>query len=124
MISLNSNTIQEDNCFDIPDSYPFCLNDGYILPTDNTGYVYCLVSRAHLDHIYIGQTKCICQRLIQHNSDTGSLSTENIRYRPWAVAAYICGLGHMTKIERMSLEQRWKNLVQNLQIHGHYDSSS
>ena len=124
MISLNSNTIQEENIFNISDSYPFHLNDGAVLPTDNTGYVYCLISKEHRDHIYIGETKNLCQRLIQHNSGSGSLSTENIRYRPWAVAAYICGLGHMTKVERMGLERRWKMHVQNLRISGHHESIS
>ena len=67
-----------------------------------------MVSEKYRDQIYIGQTACLCQRLIQHNSGSGSLSTENIRFRPWAVAAYICGLGHMSTVERMGLEQRWK----------------
>ena len=124
MISLNSTSIQEQNNFDLTESYPFCLNDGSVLPTDNTGYVYCLVSKQHRDHIYIGQTKCLSQRLMQHNSGSGSLSTENIKYRPWAVAAYICGLGHMSKIERMSLESRWKVHVQNLRVSGHHESIS
>ena len=124
MISLNSTNIQEQHIFDVFDSYPFCLNDGAILPTDSTGFVYCLVSREHRDHIYIGETKCLTQRLIQHNSGSGSLSTENIKYRPWGVAAYICGLGHMSKVERMGLEQRWKLHVQQLQTRGQNDSLS
>ena len=57
MISLNSTNIQEQHIFGVFDSYPFCLNDGAILPTDSTGFVYCLVSREHCDHIYIGKTK-------------------------------------------------------------------
>ena len=124
MISLNSNSLQEQNNFDLTESYPFCLNDGAVLPTDNTGYVYCLVSKEQRGHIYIGETKCLSQRLMKHNSGSGSLSTENLKYRPWAVAAYICGLGHMTKVERMSLERRWKVHVQNLRISGHYESIS
>ena len=57
-------------------------------------------------------------------SGSGSSSTNNIRYRPWAVAAYICGLGHMSKIERMGLERRWKLLVEDLQRRGHHESFS
>ena len=73
--------------------------------------IYCLISRHNMDLIYIGQTKCLTQRLINHNSGHGSISTENLIDRPWAVAAYICGLAHMSTIERMSLERRWKLLV-------------
>ena len=91
MISLNSSSIQDQSVFDLPESYPFSLNDGAILPTDRTGYVYCLVSRNHRGHIYIGETECISQRQLDHKSGSGSISTENIRYRPWAVAyIYIC----------------------------------
>ena len=124
MISVNLTSTQEQNIIDICETYPFNLNDGAILPTDSTGYVYCLVSKNCRDHIYIGETKCLCQRLIQHNSGSGSLSTDNIRYRPWAVAAYICGLGHMTKVERMGLEQRWKLYVQELQARGQQETLS
>ena len=103
LILLNTNAVQEQNTLELCNSYPFCLNDGTILPTDSTGFVYCLISKKYFDHIYIGTTKSISQRLIQHNSGTGSSSTQNIRYRPWAVAAYICGLGHMSIAERMTL---------------------
>jgi len=71
-----------------------------------------------MSEIYIGQTKCLSQRLMQHNSGHGSSGTEDIRLRPWGVAAYICGLSHMTKVDRMSLERRWKTLIQQLQMHG------
>ena len=58
----------------------------------------------HTDKIYIGETKCLAQRLAQHNSGNGARGTVNTRDIPWGVAAYICGLSHMTTIERMSLE--------------------
>ena len=77
MISLNSSSIQQQSVFGLPEFYPFCLNDGAILPTDSTGFVYCLVSKNNPDYIYIGETKCLTQRLIQHNSGSGSSSTNN-----------------------------------------------
>ena len=36
MISLNSSSIQQQSVFGLPESYPFCLNDGAILPTGST----------------------------------------------------------------------------------------
>ena len=52
MISVNSTSTQERNIVDMRETYPFNFNDGAILPTDSTGYVYCLVSKNCCDHIY------------------------------------------------------------------------
>ena len=54
--SENNNTNQ--NALDYPTAYPFRLGDGNNIPTDNTGYVYCLVSVRNKDTIYISQTEC------------------------------------------------------------------
>ena len=125
VITINSLNDRDDrNVIDYPAVYPFRLNDGVQLPTDTTGFIYCLVSRRYTEEIYIGQTECLCQRYLQHNQGTGSISTENIRLRPWAVAAYICGLNGMSKRDRMSLEGRWKWKVQELQHRGYNDSFS
>ena len=125
LISDNSeNNNMNQNTLDYPSAYPFRLGDGNNIPTDNTGYVYCLVSVRNKDRIYIGQTECLAQRLIQHNSGAGSRSTEDIQYRPWAVGSYICGLSHLNRIERMSLERQWKIFVQNLRLRGRDDSFS
>ena len=77
-----------------------------------------------LKKIYIRGTKCISLRLIQHNSGAGSKSTDNVRYRPWAVAAFICGLAHMNRQERMSMERRWKIHVEEMKQQGQQDSWS
>ena len=124
MITINMahHHSEENSSFDYPSNYPFQLINGNVLPTDNTGYVYCLVSTKYFEKIYIGETKCISQRLIQHNSGTGSLSTENIRYRPWAVASFICGLAHMNRQERMGMERRWKIHVEEMQQRGQQNS--
>ena len=53
--------------------------------------------------------------LLQHNSASGSSSTNNIRHQPWAVAAYIC-----SKVERMGLQQRCKLYEEHLQRRGHH----
>ena len=62
--------------------------------------------------------------MINHNSSHGSYSTNGIQKRPWAVAAYICGLSHLSRIDRLSLERRWKNIVEDLKIRGYNDTLS
>ena len=122
IISINPNEGQENHAlFDYSTVYPFRLNDGQVLPTDRTGFVYCLISKKYHDQIYIGETSCLTQRLIQHNSGSGSRSTANIRYRPWAVSAFICCMSHMTKAERMSIENRWKIMIQDMIRQGRDD---
>ena len=50
---------------------------------------------------------------------SGAQDTADIRFRPWGVAAYICGLSHMNMSERISLERQWKVLVEDLLRRGH-----
>ena len=105
MITINDlNDRDDQNEFDYPTVYPFRLNDGVQLPTDTTGFIYCLVSRRYTEEIYIGETKCLCQQYLQHDQGTGSFSTENVRLRPRAVVAYICGLNGMSKSKNYNVE--------------------
>ena len=121
----NNDAVSNDtNFFDYPVNYPFRLSDGNIIPTDTTGFVYCLVSTRNNNLVYIGQTTCLSQRLIQHNSGRGSQSTHDISNRPWAKASYICGLSHMNTIHRMSLERKWKSHIEDLRLRGYNDSYS
>lgn len=87
--------------------YPFRISDADY-PSDNSGYVYCLVSRRNKDFTYIGQTENLKQRHRQHNAGSASIGTANLYNRPYAVAAYISGLAHLSKSERMSLEAQWR----------------
>ena len=103
--------------FDYPEVYPFRLCD-ISLPPDTTGFVYFLVSKRDMNNVYIGQTLCLAQRPPQHNNGSGAQGTTDIKLRPWGVAAYICGLSHMNTSERMSLERRWKILVEELHRRG------
>ena len=122
MISINPSEDQDNHAsFDYSSVYPFRLNDSQVLPTDRTGFVYCLISKKYHDQIYIGQTSCLSQRLIQHNSGSGSSTTANIQFRPWAVSAFICCLSHMNRAERMSIENRWKIMIQDMIIQGRDD---
>ena len=78
------------------------------LPTDSTGYVYMLVSVRDFDRDYVGQTENIVRRFDEHQRGYGARATSNPYYRPYCVAAYICGLSHMDKTQRESLERQWK----------------
>ena len=124
VISINGNEAGPNQCvFDYPQVYPFRQIDGD-LPSDTTGYSYCLVSKPNPHRIYIGQTQCLTQRFLQHQSGTGSQGTHDPRDRPWAMGAYICGLSHMKTMERMSLERSWKEEVQSMQMRGQDESYS
>ena len=59
---------------------------------------------------------------MQHNSRHGSSGTEDVRLRPWGVDAHTCGSSDMKKVDRTSLECRWKMLMQQLQTHGRNDA--
>ena len=48
-INLVQNYSEENSLFDYSSNYPFRLIDGNVLPTDNTGYVYCLVSKRYFE---------------------------------------------------------------------------
>ena len=115
MITINKDDNDQNNySIDYNEVYPFRITDGDIIPTDRTGYIYCLISKQYHDEIYIGQTQCLSQQLINHNSGHGSYSTNSIQKRPWDVAACICGLSHLSRIDRLSIESRWKDLIEDL----------
>jgi len=78
------------------------------LPSDSTGFVYMLVSVKDCSRTYVGQTENISKRLYQHNKGWGAVGTADPQYRPYAVAAYICGMGHMERVEREGIEKKWK----------------
>jgi predicted GIY-YIG superfamily endonuclease len=93
-----------------PEAYPFRISD-MSLPDDDSGFVYFLVLVRDCGRTYIGQTTSISQRLKKHNSGWGAKGTAEPQYRPYAVAAYICGLSHMDKRGREGLEHKWKEHI-------------
>ena len=90
-----------------PSMYPYRISD-ISLPSDSTGFVYMLVSVKDCSRTYVGQTENISKRLYQHNKGWGAVGTADPQYRPYAVAAYICGMGHMNRVEREGIEKKWK----------------
>ena len=70
-------------------SFPYRIYDT-IIPQHNTGYVYMLISVRDNNFTYIGKTFSIRKRIQQHESGFGSVSTESLHLRPYALFAYIC----------------------------------
>ena len=106
-INSNDGNIRSQSELNIGRSYPFRVMES-TLPSDNTGFIYILVSRSNRRFTYIGQTINLNQRFRDHNTGHGAIGTANPEDRPFAVAAYISGLGKYSKQERMSLEEQWK----------------
>ncbi len=100
---------------DIPRNFPFRVCDAF-LPTDDTGFVYILISLRDESFTYIGETDSIVNRLRNHNSGHGAIGTANPADRPFAVAAYISGLAHYDRRQRMSLENQWRYFRNNLDV--------
>ena len=54
IITVNrQNTQRDETVFDYARVYPFCVGDGNPIPTDTTGFVYCLISCRDMSEIYI-----------------------------------------------------------------------
>jgi hypothetical protein len=77
-----------------------------LLPTDCLGYVYLLVSLKDLSVTYIGSTKNIAMRFNRHNSGIASQQTNDARYKPWGLLAYITGFGGDHQ-QYNNLENEW-----------------
>ena len=88
------------------DEHPFLLQDVEI-PHCNTGFVYMIVSTRDPNFTYIGTTRNLHKRLSQHNSGRGSKSTVPLRFRPYALFAFICGFDDNKEL-RYYIEYQWK----------------
>ncbi len=87
--------------------YPYRISD-ISLPLDSTGFVCMLVLVKDGSRTYVGQTENISKRLYQHNKVWGAVGAADPPYRPYAVAAYICGMGCMNCVEREGIKKKWK----------------
>lgn len=77
-----------------------------LLPPDNTGFVYILISSRDLRHIYIGSCFNLLLRYERHNTGFGAIQTAPLSLRPWALLAYVCGF-EGAKHHFLSFEQQW-----------------
>jgi len=87
-------------------SFPYQIRD-MSLPQCNTGYIYMLISIKDTSFSYIGKTYSIRRRIQQHNSGVGSVSTEPLHLRPYALFAYICRFESKKDI-LFYMDQVWK----------------
>lgn len=83
-----------------------------IMPTHQLGYVYMLVSTKMPSCVYIGSTKCLIKRWRQHNSGYGSKQTQSIKFRPWAILAFIIGFDG-DSASYLHVEDRWLALKED-----------
>lgn len=114
-LCINPGTMLENNVdssIDQGETYPFQTCE-IPPPSGNTGFVYMLISVPDPSRTYIGQAQDVELRVNQHNIGQGSDGTRDIRLRPWSLAGYIGGMGHLTCQEREYLEARWKQYIQN-----------
>ena len=118
LITINLSTSQIENepqtpRVATPASYPFTISN-YSLPTNESGYVYMLVSQRNQNFTYIGTTNCIRTRLIMHNTGTGAIETAPAYLRPFSLYAYVCGFGGTRRDLRYYIERRWKEERDNM----------
>ena len=85
-----------------------------LLPPDNTGFVYILVSTKDLNSLYIGSCFNLIRRFTQHNSGYGALQTAPSSLRPWAILAYVCGF-EAQQDRFFRFEQSW--ILRKQQMH-------
>ena len=83
--------------------------------------IYMLVSVRDFDRDYVGQTENIARRFDEHNRGSGSQATSDPYYRPYCVAAYICGLSHFDRSQREHLEWKWKHYNDQVVAQGRTD---
>ena len=123
LVSVGNNAVESRtrNIFSY-ETYPFEFKQ-IPLPLCNTGCVYFLVSLKNRRITYIGQTLDIRQRLLQHNSGSGSSFTNEIGNRPWAILGYIIGFDR-NRAWMMSVEDSWQRLRQRAILIGERDPRS
>ena len=123
LVSVDNSAIESRtrNVFSY-ETYPFEFKQ-IPLPLCNTGSVYFLVSLKNRRITYIGQTLDIRQRLLQHNSGSGSSFTNEIGNRPWAILGYIIGFDK-NRAWMMSVEDSWQRLRQRAILIGERDPRS
>ena len=80
-----------------------------------------LISLRQNNFVYIGETKCICNRIICHNNGTGARETVHAYLRPFALFAYITGFSTTRSDLRFYIEEEWKANVSDLKRQGIVD---
>lgn len=94
---------------DIEHNYPYKLCN-VTLPNSESGFVYMIVSTVDLDRCYVGETQNITLRMVKHNSGNGSKGSAPIEFLPYAPAAFLTNMAHLTRKQRKSLEKEWQRM--------------
>ena len=77
-----------------------------MLPPDNGGFAYLLISTVDTTCAYIGSCHNLIKRYERHNKGLGARQTALESLRPWAMFAYVCGFaGDRTRF--LSFETEW-----------------
>ena len=77
-----------------------------LLPPDNGGFAYLLVSTVDTTCAYIGSCYNLIKRYERHNRGLGARQTALESMRPWAMYAYVCGFaGDRTRF--LGFETEW-----------------
>ena len=92
--------------FNVTNSFPYDVSSSNI-PTDQTGFVYFVVSLSNIGYTYVGETSSLARRIKQHNSGSnGAIGTPSYN-RPYALFAYVCGFNCQKNIQ-IYVEAQWK----------------
>ena len=78
-----------------------------VIPADNTGYAYMLISLQDRDTVYIGATRNLYRRFHEHNAGVGAKTTCPESLLPWALFAYVTGFEEDSQ-RYFTFESRWK----------------
>ena len=93
------------------DTFSWRISDQWN-PTANSGFVYLLISIPQHEQMYDGTTENVAVSMTQHSRGYGAEVTACPDYLPWAVAAYMTNMAHLTRSERYSIEAQWQELNQ------------
>eukprot|EP00978_Attheya_sp_CCMP212_P041814 scaffold244588_cov43-Attheya_sp.AAC.3 len=101
--------LNNERCVKLTD-LPYRLKDAR-LPSDETGFVYLLVSLSNCRRIYIGSTNNLRERVLLHNRGHGAEPTRNPAYGgKWGLAGFVAGF-EAEKERYEFFERRWSHMV-------------
>jgi predicted GIY-YIG superfamily endonuclease len=81
-----------------------------IVPRDENGYVYCLMSQATYMDTYIGTTSNLIKRINKHNSAAGGAKFTRLNsLKPWVCIGFVVGFPDKS-VTRLQFERQWQRL--------------
>jgi hypothetical protein len=102
--------------FNAPNFFPFCAAD-LPIPNNTSGIIYVLLSLQDKKTTYIGQTKHLSKRILQHNTMFGSKQTADPTLQPpWALLGIICGFEN-NRMKMLKIESVWEIARKELTRH-------